>query len=202
VIDQIVTETRVLHPLGQRHAHGGGNALPQRPGGGLDPLGMAVFGMPGGARAKLAEGAQLIGAHIVVAQQVVDRIDQHGPMARAQYEPVAIGPVGRLRIVTKIFAPQHSRDVGHAHRHPRMARIRRLDRVHRQHADRGGHQLFVGFHLGLDGHGMPPQARFDSLTSRRIIGVKISCMARSILPPGITSELARVIQLPWIIELR
>ena len=39
-------------------------------------------------------------------------------------------------------------------------------------------------------------------TSRKIIGVRMSCMARSSLSPGMTIELARVIQLPWIIATR
>ena len=39
-------------------------------------------------------------------------------------------------------------------------------------------------------------------TSLRIIGVRMSCMAMSILPPGMTIELARLMKLLWIIESR
>jgi putative transposase len=38
--------------------------------------------------------------------------------------------------------------------------------------------------------------------SFRIIGVRISCMARSSLPPGMTMELARDMKLPWIMVTR
>ena len=41
--------------LGERHAHGIGETLAQRAGGGLDALGMPVFGMAGGEAVELAE---------------------------------------------------------------------------------------------------------------------------------------------------
>jgi len=45
-------------------------------------------------------------------------------------------------------------------------------------------------------------ARRPRSTRRMISGVRISCMARSSLSPGMTMELARLIQLPWTIETR
>ena len=44
----------------QRHAHGVGNALPQRAGGGFDAVGVAVFGMTGGFAVQLAEVFQIV----------------------------------------------------------------------------------------------------------------------------------------------
>jgi hypothetical protein len=46
------------------------------------------------------------------------------------------------------------------------------------------------------------QARRALSTSRWIIGVRISCIARSSLPPGMTIELARDMKLPWSIVTR
>ena len=43
--------------------------------------------------------------------------------------------------------------------------------------------------------------RFCSI-SFRISGVRMSCMARSSLPPGMTIEFARDMKLSWIIDSR
>ena len=45
--------------LGDGHAHAGGHALAQRPGGGLDAGGPAMFRMPGAAAAGLAKALQV-----------------------------------------------------------------------------------------------------------------------------------------------
>ncbi len=60
-------------------------------------------------------------------------------MAGAEYEAIAIGPVGGIGIVLEIFAPQHGGDVGHAHRHSRVAGIGSLHRIHRKRPDGIGH---------------------------------------------------------------
>jgi hypothetical protein len=55
VVDDLGPEAGAQRFLGDGEAHGIGQALAQRAGGRLDPRGMAVFGVPGGARAPLAE---------------------------------------------------------------------------------------------------------------------------------------------------
>ncbi len=55
MINQLVTKAGVEQPLGQRHAHGIGDALTQRAGGGLDSGQVAMFGMAGGGTAHFAE---------------------------------------------------------------------------------------------------------------------------------------------------
>ena len=202
VIDQIVAEAGVIHPLGQCHPDGGGNALTQRAGGSLDPFGMTVFGMTGGAIAHLAEIPQLLGVHVVIAQQMVDGVDQHRAVACAHHKAVAVGPAVIGGVNGDKTVEQNRRDIGQTHRRAGVAGIGGLHRIHCQHADRVGHTGFINHNRGLNVHLASPQARLDSLTRRRIIGVKISCIARSIFPPGITSELARVIQLSWIIDIR
>ena len=67
-----------------------------------------------------------------IAGQVQQRVQQHRAVAVRQHEAVAVGP-GRIgRVVLQIMAPQHRGDVGHAHRHARVAGIRLLDRVDRE----------------------------------------------------------------------
>ncbi len=54
-------ELRSQHPLGDRHADRGRDALPERPGGGLDADGgMAIFRMARRLRAELAERLQIV----------------------------------------------------------------------------------------------------------------------------------------------
>ena len=47
VVDQVVAELGVHDPLGQRHADRVRDALAQRAGGRLDPVGVVVFGVAG-----------------------------------------------------------------------------------------------------------------------------------------------------------
>ena len=63
VIDDIIAIALVEQPLGERHADGVAEALPQRAGGGLDAGGMAIFGMTRRLRVELAEALQLLDVH-------------------------------------------------------------------------------------------------------------------------------------------
>ena len=55
VVHQFVAIARVQMPLRNRHAHGIGDTLAQRPGGGFDARQMAIFGMAGAGAADFAE---------------------------------------------------------------------------------------------------------------------------------------------------
>ncbi len=203
VIHQIVPVAGVRHPLGERHADSGREALAERPGGHLDPLGVAVFRVAGGAVAHLTEVLDLLHAHVVVTEQVVDRVDQHRAVAGAHHEAVAVGPFVGRRVDLHEAVEQHGGDVGGAHRRAGVARVRGLNRIHRQRPDGIGHLVFgAGVDIALNGHIGSPQARLEVVIRRSIIGVKISCMAMSILPPGMTIELARLMKLSWIIDSR
>ncbi len=182
-------ELRGQELLGERHAHRVGQPLAERAGGGLDPGRGPHLRVAGGLRVQLAEALQLLDRQ-VVARQVQERVLQHRAVAVGQHETVAVGPARRRRIVLEVARPQRHRDLRHPHRHPRMAALRRLHRVHRERSQRIGHRLHVASPLGrlvLHGH---PARRLRSI-SCRIIGVRISCIARLILPPGTTMMFGR-----------
>ncbi len=132
--------------LGERHADGVREALAERPGGRLDAEVPIDLRVPGGVRAELPEVLQVVDAERVTGQ-VQQRIEQHRAVAVRQHEAVAVGPVGMARVVLEVVAPEHLRDVGHAHRHARVPGIGLLDRIHAQRTDRvgelpaGGHRL-------------------------------------------------------------
>ena len=136
-------EFRGQHFFCQRHAHGIGDALAQRAGGGFYAGGDAHFGVTGGFAVQLAEVFQLAHRQVVTGE-VQQRINQHGAVAVGQHEAVTIGPVRVCRVVFQVLAPQGDSDVCHAHRCARVARVSKLYRVHCQCANRTGHLLVVG----------------------------------------------------------
>ena len=139
VIDAVVAEARVHQPFGQRHADCRGDALPERPGGRLDTGGVAILGMSRRLRSPLPEGPEFVRRHALVARQVQQRIQQHRAMTGGQHETIAIRPRRVGRIEFEKPGKQNGSDVGHAHRHARMTRLRLLDGVDRQEADGVGH---------------------------------------------------------------
>ncbi len=209
VVDEVAVARR-KRALGDRHADRGGEALAERAGGRLDAERMAVFGMASGLRAELPEALDLLDRHVRIAGQIEQRVEQHRAVAGRQHEAVPVGPMRVGGIEFEKLGEQHRRDVGHAHRHARMAGLGFLDRIHRQEADGVGHgRVRDGGSLNNRIHFRRPfrktQARIARRrrsTSFRIIGVRMSCMAMSSLPPGMTIELARLMKLLWIIDRR
>ena len=88
---------------------------------------------------QLAEVAQLAHRQLV-AGEVQQRVLQHRGVAVGEHEAVAVGPVRMRRVVLQVAAPQRDGDLGHAHRRAGVAAVGLLHRVHRQGADRVGHQ--------------------------------------------------------------
>ena len=102
-----------------------------------------ILGMPRRQRAELAEALELVERHLLVAEEMQQRIDQHRAVPGRQHEAVAVGP-GRIgRIEFQELGEQHGRDVGRAHRQAGMAGFRLLDRVHGERADRVRHALML-----------------------------------------------------------
>ena len=144
MVDQGVAEPRVQRALGNRHADGVGEPLAKRAGGGLDSGGVAVLGVARRLRAELAEALDLGQAHVLVAGQIEERVEQHRAVPGREHEAVAVGPVGRARVELQEPRKQDGGHVRHAHGHSRMARLRLLDRVGREKADGVGHERVAG----------------------------------------------------------
>jgi hypothetical protein len=143
VVDDVVAVACIEDALGERHADGVGDALSKRAGRGLDPAGMAEFGVAGRARAELAEVPDLVDRDVFIARQIKQRIKQHRAVSGRQHEAVAVGPVRMLGIVLHEACKQHGSDVGCAHGQAGMARIRLFDRVHREEADGVRHLVML-----------------------------------------------------------
>jgi hypothetical protein len=78
--------------LGERHADGGRDALPERPGRRLDARRVVHLGVAGRAAAPLAVAAQVVHRH-VVAGEVQQRVLQHRAVAGRLHVAVAVPPV-------------------------------------------------------------------------------------------------------------
>ncbi|KAF0120336.1 MAG: hypothetical protein FD148_3552, partial [Methylocystaceae bacterium] len=189
MIDEIVAEARRREALGDRHADRGREPLAEGTGGRLDAGGVTIFGMARRRRTELAEIFELLAAHARIAEQVEQRVKQHRPVAGRQHETVAVRPVRPSGVKLHEALEQHGRDVGHAHRHAGMAGFRLFDRVHRQGANGVGVARRIGFcvrrrnFLGRRQYSVVHVTPFLRLTSSRILGVRISCIARSSLLP-------------------
>ena len=157
VIDQRFAEARRQMPLGQGHAHGGGNALAQRARGHFNGRMLATLGVAGGNAVQLAEIADVVHRQAGMPRQMEQGIKQHGAMPGREHETVTIGPGGVGRVVFQHARPQSSRGIGHAHWHARMAGIGLLHRIHGQDPDGIGHPSFLGHRQreqrGLGGQG-------------------------------------------------
>ena len=190
------------HFFGQRHAHRVGDALAQWAGGGFHARGDVDLGVARGLAVQLAKLFQLRHGQLV-AGQVQQGIDQHRAVPVGQHKAVAVGPLWVEGVVLQVAVPQHFGNIGHAHGRAGVAGFGGFHRIHGQHAHGVGHalgHLGCGVWRGQGGvHRAPPVQAKPSARLRRSImrqtkGVKISCMAISILPPGTTMVLARLIQ--------
>ena len=149
VDDPVVRPVEVLRqdPLGDRHAHRVCHALAERPGGGFDAGRVPALRVARRARAPLAERLDLLDRQVVAAQ-VEQRVQQHGRVAAGEHEAVAVGPVGMRGVVAQEAGPEHVGRRRQRHRSAGMAGLRRLDRVHRERADRvdaAPGQLGIGY---------------------------------------------------------
>ena len=153
VVDDRVLDIAVLavellgqQLFGQRHAHGVGDALAQRAGGGFHAGRDADLGVAGGLAVQLAEVLQLAHGQLV-AGEVQQRVQQHRAVAVGQHEAVAVDPFGVARVVPQVVAPQRHGHVGHAHGGTGVSGVGLLYSVHGQGADCVGHLLGV-CHVG------------------------------------------------------
>ncbi len=137
VIDDVMAgtvELRGQQLLGQRHAHGISDALPERAGSGLDAELRVVLGMSRGVRTQLPEVLQVIDGQRIT-REMQQRIQQHRCMPVRQHEAIAIRPLRIVRVVLQVMPPQHFCYVGHAHRGTGVAGVGLLDGIHGQGPD-------------------------------------------------------------------
>ena len=96
---------------------------------------LAELRVPGRPGAPLPEVLQVVHRH-VVAREVKRGVLEDARVASREDEPVETRPVGRRRIVAHLLGVEKVGDGGERHRGARMARVRLLDCVHREDADR------------------------------------------------------------------
>src|SRR5439155_4992064 len=89
----VIPEAGIEMALGDGHAESIADALAEWPGRRLDSRDMAVFGVAGSLGAQLTELLYVLNAHIRIAKEIEQRIQQHAAMAGRQHEAVAIGPM-------------------------------------------------------------------------------------------------------------
>jgi hypothetical protein len=117
-------------PFGHRHADRHRQPLPQRAGGALDARQLEILGVPRAGAVQLTEVADVLDRRARIAGQMQQRVNEHRAMPGRQHEAIPVRPVRRGGIELQIITEQHGGDIGHAHRHTGMARIRPLHRIH------------------------------------------------------------------------
>ena len=134
VVDELAAEAFAQHALGDGHADGVAEALAERTGGDLDARGVAGLGVARGARVVGAEGLD-VGELQPVAGQVEHRVLEDRGVAVGQDEPVAIGPLGVVRIVLEDAAVEDVGERGEGHRRALVAALGPQRRVHGEATD-------------------------------------------------------------------
>ena len=141
VVDDVVAECRVEPGLGDGHADGIGDTLPERARRDLDPEIGRAFGMSMRVGAEFAEALDLIERETRIPGQVQQRIDQHRAVAVRHDEAVAVEPERIGRIAPDVAGEQRGGDFRAAERRARMAFLGALDRIERQEANGVGHAI-------------------------------------------------------------
>ena len=121
--------------LRDRHPDTVGHALAQRAGRRLDAGNDAVLGVAGRQASPLTEPLELVERHRV-AGEVEQAVQQHRTMASRQDEPITVRPRRVGRVVRQVLRPQQVGRRRHPHRHPRVTRLRLLDGIHGEGAQR------------------------------------------------------------------
>ncbi len=137
--------------LGDGHAHGVPDALPQWPRGGLHTIRVPELGVSRCLRIPLPEVLQIIQAQ-PVAREMQQGVNEHRGMAAGKNEPVPVRPLRVVRVVSQELRPQHigSRSLGHGR--AGVPAVGLLDGVHGKAAD-GVDAEFVELGGGK-GHGI------------------------------------------------
>jgi hypothetical protein len=116
----------VLHR--HRHADGGGEALPERTGRGLDARGVPELRVSGGLRAEAPEGTEVVDLESVPGEEEL-RVEQDAGVPARQDEPVPADPGGVGRVVADVSLEEQVGDRGERDGRPRMPGSGRFDGV-------------------------------------------------------------------------
>jgi hypothetical protein len=158
MVRDVAAEARSQPPLGDGHADGVGESLSERSRGDLDAGGAVDFGMAGGDRVPLTEGAQVV-EFDAEAGEVQHRVLQYRGVAGAEHEPITVGPMRRRGVVGHDPAEKNVRQGSEGHRRALMARPCRMGCVHGEPPDDLDCSLVerlrsAGRRSGWIGHGM------------------------------------------------
>ena len=131
---------RPVPPVGEealrdREPHAVREALPERPRRRLDSRRVPELRVPRRPRAPLPKMLQVVDRH-VVAGQVERGVLEDAGVPRREDEAVAARPVRRGGIVAHLLRVEEVGNGREGHRGARVARVRLLDGVHREDADR------------------------------------------------------------------
>ncbi len=103
------------------------------------------------------------------AAEVEQAVEQHRSVPVRQDEAVPIAPCRVFRIDGEVLGPQDHGDVCHAHRHAGVSRVRLLDRVHGQGANRVRCPLFDRSRHPTSSPGrVPPPGSLDAGSNSRL----------------------------------
>ena len=134
-------EALAQEPLGDRHADGVGEALPERSRRDLDTRGVPGLGVAGRARPEGPERLEVVELEAVAAQ-VQHRVLQDRRMAVGQHEAVAVGPLRVGRVVAHDPAVEHVGERSERHRRALVPALGVQRRVHRHATDKGDRGRF------------------------------------------------------------
>ena len=126
--------------VGDREADAVREALPERAGRRLDPLGDEVLRMAGRLRAPLAEALELLEREVVAGEMERGVLEDAGVAGRED-EAVAVRPVRVGRVVPHHPPVEQVGERRKRHRGAGMAGVRLLHAVHRERADRVDRKL-------------------------------------------------------------
>ena len=121
VIDQLASKTRGKPLFSHGETNGIGDALPQRPSGGLDAFGVAILRVSRCLGPHLAEVLDFFERDIFVPGQIQRRVEEHRAVACGQDETITVRPLWPGGIVLQYVAEQDRGDVSHTHWHAGVA---------------------------------------------------------------------------------
>ena len=129
------------------HSHGVGHALTQGPGRGLHSRGDSELRVSGTAAVKGAKALHVV-YRDVVAVYVESGVEKHGGVSRREHEPVAVRPVGILRVVPYEPVEKQKRRGGESHGGSGMAGAGFFHRVHGERSYAVDYEIFQVFISG------------------------------------------------------